>query len=119
MKPQIIQIKVMYALFYECVLSIDTSIFSGQMVQGCLNFFDWEYDTEEDPYIEYAKKIAQRCFGLSIVHSFDYIQSHFIEDAEGWPPLDGTYGITLVSLDDLQIDEQDMEVIITQEGGVD
>lgn len=112
-----LSIKITHQNLDECELSIDTQIFTMRMVQGCLNFFDWEYDKEEDPYIEYAKKIAKRCFGLSIVHSFEYIKAHFDEGAEGWPPLDGSYGITLVSLDEFVIDEEDLEVIITMEGG--
>lgn len=94
---------VKYDLFYECVLIIDTEIFTDETARSLLEFFVWDYDKKACPILEYTKKIAAKVFALSNTHNEPQILQWF-EDSEGYPHLDGRHGIQLGYYDDLEID---------------
>lgn len=99
----IIQYKVEYDGSWACTLEFDTEIFTKEVLQDFLDFFSWHYDQSKDLYAEYAKKIAQKV----LFDSMDYTLKRIIEvfaEAEGYPKLDGSQGVSLVDCDNWRFD---------------
>lgn len=92
--------------YWECTIEFDTEIFTEELLQECLDFFSWEYDEEGDLYEEYARKIAKNILRLLIVADLGSIESRF-KELEGFPPIDGSYGIKLIDVDNFEFEDID------------
>ena len=95
----------------DCRLQLDTEKFTKESAQDYLDFFSWDFDKDADPVEEYMKKVAMQCIkectfnGLSL----EGVISIF-EEAEGWPYIDGSVGITLLDVTPYEFDESDLEM---------
>lgn len=82
---------------WSCILQFDTTVFTKELLQECLDFYAWEYETDECPYKEYAKKLAIQVMDLSMRWNPEAIKERFEE--EGYPRLDGSDGVLLLHCD--------------------
>jgi len=94
---------------WECVIEFDTSLFTPQLVDEYLKFFVWDYDKENDPYEEYAKKLAQAIIIDSMEWNVEGVKDQF-KNAEGYPKLDGSSGVLLVRCDPWEFSDDDFEI---------
>jgi len=94
-----------------CELTIDTEKFKKEDAEILLGFFIWDYDENADPVDEYMKKIAMQCIKVATFKGInkDGVIDEF-KEMEGWPHLDGTNGITLVSVTAYEFDESSLEL---------
>ena len=93
--------------WWNCVIEFDTSKFDNQLLEACLDFYSWDYNTEGDLYEEYAKKLA----GVIINYSMDCLLEGIIRnfEEEGMPILDGSNGVTLISCENWEFDDNAFE----------
>jgi hypothetical protein len=86
-------------------LLVDTEIFTDELAKSLLEFFTWRYDEDAPPVEEYMNKLALECLRVGFTgnwNEFGVIDE--FEDKEGFPHLDGTNGIWLFSIDNLDLD---------------
>jgi hypothetical protein len=96
--------------------TVDTVKFTAEMAQATLDFFTWDYDKDEDPVTEVLKKYAIEAIWIATKYSLNEygVTSHFA-DEEGYGPIDGSVGITLISVGEYEFDYRDLEVKITEQ----
>lgn len=58
----------------------------------------------------YLKQLGQELVSLSMDLTTDGIKAHF-DGLDGWGPLDGRYGVTLVSVDRFEIGDDEIEIL--------
>lgn len=95
--------------WWDCVIEFDTTKFGVELLNECLNFYSWDYDEDNDPYEEYAKKLGEAI----IIESMDFNCKGVIgrfENKEGYPYLDGDMGVTLISCDAWEFDSDEFEI---------
>ncbi|WP_378186864.1 DUF2528 family protein [Aquimarina sp. W85] len=99
----------------SAVIEIDTDKLSKKDAKSLLEFFFWNWNKENDIYEELAKKYAWVAirFATHNEHNLLGVKEDF-EEAEGFPPVDGTYGITLLEVEGLHIDEYLLERVHNQ-----
>lgn len=96
---------------WQCVIDFNTELFTKEHVTEYLAFFVWSYNKENDPYEEYAKKLAQKIIIDSMELNIEGVKDVF-EDAEGFPKLDGSTGVELVYCECWSFDDDDFEIEI-------
>ncbi|NME67190.1 DUF2528 family protein [Flammeovirga aprica] len=96
---------------------IDTSKFTNELAQSVLEFFTWDYDKEADPIDEAVKKYALKAIVLASFEHYDYLQGviNEFEEIEGFAPVDGSYGITLLKVDRIEIEDSQLSIISKQD----
>lgn len=100
------QYRVMYGFHdWECTIEINTELFTPELLQQYLDFFCWEYNKKGHLYEEYLKLLAKHLISDSLILTKDGMISIF-KNREGFPPLDGSVGITLVSCDHLEFQDE-------------
>lgn len=94
--------------------TVDTEKFTNEHAQATLNFFLWDYDKENNPIDEIMGKYAIEVLKMA---SFGGLTKEGIiiefNNKEGFCKIDGTFGITLDSFTELDIDENLLDVEIT------
>lgn len=96
-------------LVWDCIIEFNTTLFTLENVNEYLNFFSWSYNKLNDPYEEYAKKIAFKIIAESDILNKKGIINLF-ESEEGFPRLDGSSGVLLVSCDNWEFNEEEFEI---------
>lgn len=87
--------------------SVDTEVFTKEMAETNLNFFDWDYDADEDPIDEIIKKYAMKAIIASsrgYMNNVYSIQQEF-DNCEGFCKVDGSIGILLISISAYEFNE--------------
>jgi hypothetical protein len=96
------------------VFKVDTNVFTSDLAKENLQFFTWDYDEDGDPVTEILKKYAMEAIRVATNNSFNIkgVVSDF-NNKEGFVKLDGTVGLTLVSVRGYEFDDAklDFEVI--------
>jgi hypothetical protein len=95
----------------EVSFEVDLDIFTPEYSLETLTFFSWRYDEEADPVDEVMKKYALavlRFLAEGGFHTVDSVKKDFNE--EGFDPIDGTIGITLLAYEEFEFDEDDLEM---------
>jgi hypothetical protein len=93
---------------------VDTAIFTNEHANATLEFFDWAYDEDNDPIEEVMKKYAREA--IKIASFSNMTVSGVIEEfkeLEGFAPIDGSLGITLILIDGIDFDEDDLYCKVT------
>jgi hypothetical protein len=92
--------------------SIDTEVFTKEMAESNLEFFDWYYDKEADPIEEIIKKYAMKAIVASsmggYMNNVYSIQQEF-DNCEGFCKVDGSIGILLISISAYEFNEDYLE----------
>ena len=84
---------------------VDTDKFTDEMATSLLEFFSWDYDEEEPPVDEYMKKLALQCIREGFIGNWNELGViDEFENLEGFPHLDGSNGIWLFEIDNLDLD---------------
>ena len=103
--------------FYSAAatLKVDTEKFTPEKAKDTLTFFVWDYDKNADPVEEVMKKYAMSAIRLATMNSINTsgVISEF-ENYEGYYPVDGSHGITLINVDGYEFEEEDLEVEIKE-----
>lgn len=95
----------------EVSFEVDLDKFTPEMANETLTFFTWYYDEEADPIDEVMKKYAMAVLRHAMeigFHSVESIRDSFCQ--EGFGPIDGFIGITLVKSETFELDEDDLEM---------
>ncbi len=99
--------------FHEAgaTFEVDTEKFTEEMAKQNLQFFIWHYDPEADPTDEIMKKYAIQAIQQATFnnHNVRGVISDF-ENLEGFVSLDGSQGITLLSVDAYEFNEDDLNL---------
>lgn len=94
---------------------VDTEKFTTDLANATLSFFSWLYDKEADPVDEVMKKYAALCITLATENNHGaYGVKEDMKRQEGFAPVDGSMGITLIYVEGLTIECDDLEVKITK-----
>lgn len=100
------KVTIGYGFWWECTLEVNEEIFTQENAKSLLEFFSWDWDKDASDFRkEYFLKIAQKVIMLSAHYSEMGILNWF-QDTEGFPPLDGSYGIKLIDFDEFVFDEE-------------
>jgi hypothetical protein len=104
--------KFQYDCIYDIIFKVDLEIYTKELALATLEFFTWHWDKDSDPITEALKKIALVCLQFSADGWNEIgIIDQFI-DLEGYPRLDGSYGVTLVRIDNFEYDENNLSLEI-------
>lgn len=89
--------------------TVDVDEFGEENARVLLDFFLWEYDTDGDPVDELMKKYALQAIRVATAEDLNVegVREWFY-NAEGFPPVDGTVGITLDSVEPYTFEESDL-----------
>ena len=94
-------------------LSLDREVFTEEMAQEILNFHEdfGAFRDNEDDVINACKKIAYTAFYISSTKNLytNGVKREF-ESLEGFPPLDGSVGITLNYVEGYEFDPFEFEL---------
>ena len=98
------------------LFKVDTSIFTAEHANATLEFFTWDYDKEADPIEEVMKKYALEAIQIATFNNYNEhgVISEF-EDNEGFARIDGSLGITLISVQRYEFGSDDLVMTITNE----
>lgn len=100
----------------SCVIEVDTEIFTEEIANQVLSFFDWEWDNEGELITEAVKKYALRIFQLSAGKNYSLkgLISQF-NDQEGFAPFGKMYGIQLKDFEKYEFAEYCMDFEMMEE----
>ena len=99
----------------EVRLKVDTKKFSQQDACSLLEFFVWDYDKYADPIDELMKKYAMKAIIVATAENYDlYDVLSWFAEQEGFIPLDGSLGVTLVSVEEYTFDEDNLEMTVNE-----
>ncbi|EMY2901226.1 DUF2528 family protein [Salmonella enterica] len=100
-------------------VEIDPAICTTETLENINNFFinarDRLYDSGDDIIVAVLKMLGSVCFTEQTGPTGDWNAQGLIDlfkdgEMEGWPPLDGSYGIRILSCDTPDVSYEDMEV---------
>jgi len=96
----------------EAVFEIDLDIFTKEIANSTLEFFDWSYDEDEDPIKEVLKKYAIEAIKIATYHNYNtYGVICEFNNNEGFCKLDGSMGIKLTKIQSIQFNDLTIEEI--------
>ena len=104
---------VSYSWTYDMVVDIDRSICTDELLHQINNFWsdaEWRLSRARGDVLKAVlRMLALTAFRMTIT---DLAPEHVlkVEGIEGWPKLDGSYGITLVSLDYFELDDDEISI---------
>lgn len=88
---------------------VDKSIFTNEIANETLHFFDWFYDKDEDSIEEVMKKYAIEAIRVATINCCDVNGViHEFMSHEGFAKLDGSIGIKLIQVEAYQFDENQL-----------
>lgn len=98
----------------EAVFKVDTEKFTAEIAKATLDFFTWNYDKDNDPIIEVLKKYAIESIIVATTYSFNVngVISDF-NNKEGFAKLDGSLGLTLMSIEGYEFDDEKLEYTVS------
>ena len=92
----------------EARFDVDTDIFTKELANDTLQFFDWEYDTDADPIDEVITKYGKHAIWLATTENVNTVGVIYaFEDSEGYCQVDGKYGITLTYVEGVDLNYDD------------
>lgn len=101
---------------FECVFEIDDEVFTEQMAKSINEFWmnpDYRASQAGSHLHAVLKMLANHCWILSLEHA-NYIRAFDYEldncGQEGWPKMDGSAGIKIIRVDNLDLDYDDMNI---------
>lgn len=98
----------------EAVFVVDTDVFTSEHAKATLEFFTWDYEKSNDPIIEVIKKYAMEAIQVATRYSFSVrgVISDF-NDKEGFAKIDGSLGLTLLSIEGYEFDEDKLDYTVS------
>ena len=87
-------------------IELDTDVFTSELAMATLTFFLWDYDSDNDPIDEVVRKYALEAIREATINNHN--TNGVIEDfkgKEGFAPLDGSMGISLLSVEGIEIED--------------
>ena len=101
----------------EVVFKVDTEKFDTEMAKATLDFFSWDrdYDRNADPIEEVMKKYAIRVLHLATSLPFCNVVNIITAfyEVEGFANIDGSQGIELVRIQEIEIDEDKLQMKVS------
>lgn len=97
----------------DVCFKVDTSIFTAEHASPTLEFFTWDYDKDADPIDEVMKKYAIEAIRIATINNYNEfgVISEF-EENEGFVRIDGSIGISLISISGYSFDPDKLNVTI-------
>ena len=104
-----------YAGVGNIIIIVDLDKFTEDDAKMCLEFFRWDdfVDYEGDLMFEYMKKLSIVCFQNGMGKSL-YGLIEEMKGMEGYPPLDGTVGIEIVTFYAYEFEEEELNFTETE-----
>jgi hypothetical protein len=99
----------------EAVFEVDTELFTDEHAKLLLEFFSWDYDEYNSLTTELLKKYAMKAIKTATM--YDYNVNGVIRDfknQEGFAPVDGSIGITLISVYSYEFDYDKLDYNIIE-----
>lgn len=95
----------------SAVFLVNDEIFTADHARSILEFFIWDYDKEADPIDEVMKKYALKAIFFACCNNHNtYGVRDDISELEGFAPVDGTSGITLIDVSKYEFDDWALDV---------
>ena len=109
------QLKYTYGFLEGDVeLSLDRNVFTEKIAQEILNFHEdfGAFRDNEDDVLNACKKIAYTAFYVASTKNYNTegVKREFVEELEGFPPLDGSIGIKLEYVGGYEFDPFEFEL---------
>jgi hypothetical protein len=97
----------------KVVIKLDTDLFTEEHAQSTLDFFLWDYDEENDPVEEVLRKYAMEIIRVATKDSLNVFGvTREFDNKEGFLKLDGSLGLTLVSVTPYEFNDEKLECTI-------
>lgn len=106
--------KFQYDYWCNIIFEVDTDKYTEELALATLEFFYWSWNNQNDPIIEVLKKISIQCLSLSLDEYNTYGIKEEFDNKEGFPKLDGSDGLTLVRIDDFELNEDNLSLKIIE-----
>jgi hypothetical protein len=104
---------VSYSWTYDMVVDVDHAVMTDEKLHEINNFWsnaDWRLQRARGDVLKAVlRMLALTAFRMTIT---DLDPEGRLREGteEGWPPLDGSHGITLVSLDYFELDDDEISI---------
>lgn len=109
---------LLYAIQFEVVVEIDDTICTDELLHEINNFWsgaeDRLDDSDGDVTLAVLKMLCTMCLRVS-TSSFVVPYLTHSHNEEGWPVLDGSWGIKLISVDDFEFEDSEVTVNSVEE----
>lgn len=94
----------------SATIEIDTDKITAEECTSLLDFFSWNWDHDE-PYDELGRLYCMAAIRLATEkdHNLNGVLRDF-ETEEGFPVLDGTYGIKLLAVSGIDLTDLELEL---------
>ena len=104
---------IQYDWMFDVVVTIDHDVMTDEKLHEINNFWSGAEErlrrSKGNVTDAVLRMLALRAFHMTIT-DLDAIGRLRRGEEEGWPPLDGSEGILLVSLDDFEFDEDEISI---------
>lgn len=91
-------------------IEVDTDKLPEALLKEALNFFLWDYDPEEDAYDELGRLYCRQAMNFATANNHNtYGVILDFGEAEGFIPVDGSQGITLLNAEGINFSELEIE----------
>lgn len=109
------QYTISYDHTFDVVVEVDRAVLTDELLHEINDFWsDNDYrlrQSDGDVLLVVLKMLALRAFNMAF-RSFDVVGEFNERGVEGWPKLDGSYGLKLVSVDEIELDEENLHINI-------
>lgn len=109
---------VSYSWTYDMVVDIDDSLCTDALLHEINNFWsdaEWRLSRARGDVLKAVlRMLALTAFRMTIT-DLDPEDELKVRGIEGWPKLDGSAGITLVSLDYFELDDDEISIKETEQ----
>tara|TARA_R100001530_G_scaffold110150_2_gene77489 strand:- start:453 stop:788 length:336 start_codon:yes stop_codon:yes gene_type:complete len=96
----------------SAAIEIDTEKLTQDDAKELLAFFTWDYDKKADPYDEIGRLYCRQAMNFATANSHNTFGVKLdFKEAEGFPEVDGTYGITLLDVHGIDLSELEIEKV--------
>lgn len=95
------------------IFKVDMNMFTNDHARALLDFFTWDFDEDADPIDELMKKYAIKAIWIATSENYNIIGvKDWFSEQEGFIPLDGSNGITLISIEQYDFNEDLLDVTV-------
>jgi hypothetical protein len=109
--------KVSYDWSFDMVVDIDHGVCKDDLLHEINNFWseaDYRLSQADGDIAQAVLKLLAQAAFRSTIADWNALDEFKVKGVEGWPLLNGSAGITLVSIDDFEFEEDKFDIKVAE-----